>query len=312
MISLRRILTQSRRGQRAVSQSVHVFIGDVSRGLFEVGHSTLALVGFLLVVGAVFAASRADVRHEAEVYAFGWLQSRHEARHESVTGAEPLIVAMPAQRDAAERATAVDMRELTRQQVAVAQWLSRRYRVAPEPISRLVKEAWQVGRLVGMDPALILAVMAVESNFNPFAQSPVGAQGLMQVMTRVHNEKYEPFGGHLAAFDPVTNLRVGVQVLKECITRAGGLEAGLRYYVGAANLALDGGYANKVLSERDYLSSVAGGRNVALNAPLNTKPSATIVAKPPAAKDPMVVDPQNADKAPGAEQVATARRMTAT
>ena len=59
--------------------------------------------------------------------------------------------------------------------------------------------------------------MAVESSFNPFAQSPVGAQGLMQVMTKVHDDKYEAFGGSHAAFDPVTNLRVGVQVLKECI-----------------------------------------------------------------------------------------------
>jgi soluble lytic murein transglycosylase-like protein len=65
----------------------------------------------------------------------------------------------------------------------------------------------------------------------------VGAQGLMQVMTRVHDDKYEAFGGNLAAFDPLTNLRVGVQVLKECIQRAGGLEEGLRYYVGAANLS---------------------------------------------------------------------------
>ena len=78
--------------------------------------------------------------------------------------------------------------------------------------------------------------MAVESSFNPFAQSPVGAQGLMQVMTKVHDDKYEAFGGSLAAFDPVTNLRVGVQVLKECIRRAGSLEAGLRFYVGAGNL----------------------------------------------------------------------------
>jgi hypothetical protein len=61
-------------------------------------------------------------------------------------------------------------------------------------------------------------VVAIESNFNPFAQSAVGAQGLMQVMTRVHNQKYEAFGGTLAAFDPVSNLRVGVQVLRECIS----------------------------------------------------------------------------------------------
>jgi hypothetical protein len=84
----------------------------------------------------------------------------------------------------------------------------------------LVQEAWQIGQRAGLDPTLILAIMAVESSFNPFAQSPVGAQGLMQVMTRVHDDKYEAFGGVHAAFDPVSNLRVGVQVLKDCIASA--------------------------------------------------------------------------------------------
>ena len=120
--------------------------------------------------------------------------------------------------------------------------------------------------------------MAIESSFNPFAQSPVGAQGLMQVMTRVHNDKYEPFGGKLAAFDPVTNLRVGVLVLKECIARAGGLEAGLRHYVGAANLEDDGGYAGKVLAEQSHLIRVAAGQQVAVNV---TNHVASAVVAPP-------------------------------
>ena len=116
--------------------------------------------------------------------------------------------------------------------------------------------------------------MAVESSFNPFAQSPVGAQGLMQVMTKVHDDKYEAFGGRHAAFDPVTNLRVGVQVLKECIARAGSLEAGLRYYVGAANLADDGGYAGKVLVEQNILRQVAGRQARAAAGPPRAAPAA--------------------------------------
>ena len=109
--------------------------------------------------------------------------------------------------------------------------------------------------------------MAVESGFNPFAQSPVGAQGLMQVMTGVHSDKYEIFGGRLAAFDPVTNLRVGVKVLQECIQRAGSVQAGLKFYVGAANLVDDGGYADKVMAEHGRLRQVATGRAVPLSAP---------------------------------------------
>ena len=140
--------------------------------------------------------------------------------------------------------------------------LARRYKVAPEPVSRLVQEAWTVGHRVGLDPTLILAIMAVESSFNPFAESAVGAQGLMQVMTRVHTDKYQNFGGHFAAFDPVSNLRVGVKVLQECIARAGSLEGGLKFYVGAAHVEDDGGYVGKVLAEHQRLLQVAGGRTV--------------------------------------------------
>jgi len=104
----------------------------------------------------------------------------------------------------------------------------------------------------------------VESGFNPFAQSPVGAQGLMQVMTRVHSDKYESFGGELAAFDPLTNLRVGAKVLLDCIQRNGSVEGGLRAYVGAANLPDDGGYAAKVLAEHARLTQVAAGRAIPL------------------------------------------------
>jgi len=142
----------------------------------------------------------------------------------------------------------------------VAYWLSKKYRVAAEPLSVLVSEAYQIGKRTKLDPTLILAIMAIESSFNPFAQSHVGAQGLMQVMTRVHGDKYESAGGTLTAFDPVTNMRVGVKVLQECIARAGSLEGGLRYYVGAANLDDDGGYAAKVLAEHERLRQVAAGR----------------------------------------------------
>jgi hypothetical protein len=127
--------------------------------------------------------------------------------------------------------------------------------------------------------------MAVESSFNPFAQSPVGAQGLMQVMTKVHDDKYEAFGGSHAAFDPVTNLRVGVLVLKECIARAGSLEAGLRYYVGAANID-DGGYVMKVLVEQNILRQLAGQKPLPLPA---RRPAA--VAEAAESEAPAVVAP---------------------
>ena len=259
MNALQRSISLVRAVRTGTARSTSVFVRDVGHGLLEVSHNTLALLGLVLVGMTLFAASHADLRQTAETQMLGWLQARHEARAEptQVTPAEEV-----SEPDAVSRATATDPKDLNRQQAAVANWLSRRYRVAPEPISRLVQEAWAVGSRAGLDPTLILAIMAIESSFNPFAQSPVGAQGLMQVMTKVHDDKYGPFGGVLAAFDPVTNLRVGVQVLKECIARAGSLEAGLRFYVGAGNLADDGGYAGKVLSEQNHLRSVAGGKAV--------------------------------------------------
>jgi soluble lytic murein transglycosylase-like protein len=153
-------------------------------------------------------------------------------------------------------------------------------------------------------------VMAVESSFNPFAQSAVGAQGLMQVMTKVHNDKYEAFGGNHAAFDPVTNLRVGVQVLKECIARAGSLEAGLRYYVGAANLTEDGGYASKVLNEQQSLRLVASGKNVPLRTGIVSVAAPTAAQSPmpaTAPKDEVSAPAANAEQARVSEQVALLR-----
>jgi hypothetical protein len=242
---------------RAVFRTLATFAADVLRGMLVISHNALAVIGLLLVSVALFAAGRDDLHQKAELEFLGWLQGRQEAR------IEPAQAALWSEVSAAEamaRATASDPKELDQQQAAVAHWLARRYRVAPEPISRLVQEAWSVGQRAALDPTLILAIMAIESSFNPFAQSTVGAQGLMQVMTKLHDDKYEPFGGTHAAFDPIANLRVGVAVLKECIARAGSLEAGLRYYVGAANLPGDGGYVGKVLAEQQSMRLVMTGK----------------------------------------------------
>jgi len=289
----------------AVARSGAVFIKDVGHGLLEVSHNSLAVLGLVTVGVVLFAASQADFRHALETQTLSWLQARHEARlPPAVTEGDPDL----GEPDAIARATASDPRDLDKRQAAVAMWLSRRYKVAPEPVSRLVQEAWMVGELVKLDPTLILAVMAVESSFNPFAQSPVGAQGLMQVMTKVHDDKYVAFGGKHAAFDPVTNLRVGVQVLKECISRAGSLEGGLRHYVGAANLPHDGGYAGKVLAEQATLRQVAGGKVVAVNAP-RPIPVASPQPKPDAAAVPIPVPIKTDDKQP-AEQIAALGKLS--
>ena len=238
---------------KTMANGLRTFASDIAQGLFEVTHNGFAMLGLAVVFVIVTLSVRPELRDLGEAELWGWLQ----ARQISLVGEENEVEVETA---AVDRATAADPKELPKQQANVAFWLSKKYRVAPEPLSALVAEAYDIGRRTKLDPTLILAIMAVESGFNPFAQSAMGAQGLMQVMTKIHGDKYETFGGNLAAFDPVTNLRVGVKVLQECISRAGSLEGGLRFYVGAANLEGDSGYAGKVLAEHARLQAVAAGR----------------------------------------------------
>lgn len=225
----------------------------VTKGFFQLTHNSFALIGLAVLFAAMALLARPELRQVGEIKLFSWLQERQQ----EVSGMVSDLVAI-------DRATAADPKELPKQQAAVAFWLSKKYRVAPEPISALVSEAYSIGARVKIDPTLILAVMAVESGFNPFAQSSVGAQGLMQVMTKIHSDKYQSFGGKFAAFDPLANLHVGVKVLQDCIRMAGSVEGGLKYYVGAANMESDGGYASKVMAEHARLQQVVQGRKVPL------------------------------------------------
>ncbi|MBY4595455.1 lytic transglycosylase domain-containing protein [Ottowia caeni] len=239
-----------------LGRGMRTFAGDVAEGFFEIMHNGFALVGLAVVFCIIMLSTRPELRQQGEERLTSWLTARQVA----ALGIRP-------EPDAIERATAANPGDLPREQANVAYWIAKKYKVAPEPLAALVAEAYAVGRGIRLDPTLILAVMAVESSFNPFAQSPVGAQGLMQVMTEIHSDKYLHFGGQYAAFDPKTNLRVGVKVLQECIARAGSIEGGLRYYVGAANLPSDGGYAKKVLAEHARLYQVAKGKPMPDNMP---------------------------------------------
>ena len=296
-----------RRARSATARSLLVFVRDVGGGMLEVSHNTLALVGLVALTLGLFAGGRSEMRQQVEQFTLEWLQTRQEAR-DVASGNVLVTVSEP---EAVSRATAADLKDLPRQQATLATWIARRYKVAPEPVGALVQEAWSIGQRVGLDPTLILAIMAVESSFNPFAQSAVGAQGLMQVMTRVHDDKYVAFGGIRAAFDPISNLRVGVLVLKECIARAGSVQEGLRYYVGAALLESDGGYASRVLVEQGHMRRVVDGRQVALNASNAPPPQAPVLAPSLPPSRPALVESAPAAPASGAagpsEQVALLR-----
>lgn len=240
------------------------FLSDVVQGFIAITHNGFALLGLAVMFTALTLGTQPELRHEGEARLLGWLQAR--LVDFTAPSTEP---------DSAEPVTAMTPQQLPKKQAAVALWLSKKYGVAPEPISALVAQTYQIAQHSKLEPTLILAVMAIESGFNPYAQSPVGAQGLMQVVTKVHSDKYEVFGGNYAAFDPFSNLRVGVKVLQDCVARAGSVEGGLKCYVGATNMETDNGYSAKVLAEQQRLVSVANG-----NKPSNNAAQAVPVSAP--------------------------------
>ncbi len=139
---------------------------------------------------------------------------------------------------------------------AVGDYLARRYRVSSEMTTTVVAKAHAIGAELKLDPLLILAVISVESRFNPLAESLAGAKGLMQIIPRYHQDKFDPLGGEKVAFDPLVNIVVGAKILKEYLRRTGDLADALQLYVGASSDENENGYTGKVLAERERLSLV--------------------------------------------------------
>lgn len=224
---------------------------DVAFGAMATARFFVTLAGCATLLAAAAIVGNASVRDRLmqHVQVTAWINP--------VSAVAAGVEAKP--EATAARAVVID-EKTEAQQRNVTQYLARRYRVADEAVRLLVAAAYETGREIGLDPLLILAVMAIESSMNPFAQSPVGAQGLMQVMTRVHTEKFEPHGGEHAALDPIANIKVGSAILNDLIRRGGSIERGLQLYVGAGNLPDDGGYGARVLGERGRISMAAAGR----------------------------------------------------
>ncbi|MGA1660242.1 MAG: transglycosylase SLT domain-containing protein [Burkholderiaceae bacterium] len=151
---------------------------------------------------------------------------------------------------------------LSPEQARTARWIARRYRVALAPIEQIVQHAFESGSQFRVDPYLVLAVIAVESRFNPVAESSVGAMGLMQVMPQVHRERFQRHGGTDAALNPWANIDVGAGILREYLDRYKTIEAALSAYVGMGP-AGQTQYPEKVLRMRERLYAAAQGRVLA-------------------------------------------------
>lgn len=200
---------------------------------------SLLIAGLMLVVGVVHLVSYRLVA-DAAVWTDG-----------------SLVRQAPADDDALVTA-AGDAPELLPPMQGALDYVTRRYKVSPQALQPVFEAVQMVATERRIDPLLIVAVIGVESGFNPFAESTFGAQGLMQIIPRFHMDKV-PDGvgtGSGAFLDPVNNIRIGAQILEEAIRRRGGLVAGLQYYAGASNPE-DSSYANKVLAEKQRLEQAA-------------------------------------------------------
>lgn len=147
---------------------------------------------------------------------------------------------------------------LDAQQRAITGHISRKYGVSTDVVGELVRTAFAAGKQYGIDPLLVVAIMAVESSFNPIAESVAGAKGLMQIIPKYHPEKFAEYGGEHAAFDPRVNILVGVRIVREYLMMASGdLFTALQTYAGALG---DRGaaYTHRVLNEKDLLDTLAG------------------------------------------------------
>lgn len=179
-------------------------------------------LGAVTVVVSIVLAVSPDARHAAQGKLLEWLAAR--ALRDAQAEGDGRF---------ASRLVARDLSEVTPGQAAVARHLGQTYSVAAEPVAALVHEAHRLGPTLGIAPHLLLAVAAVESNFHPYIQSPAGAQGLMQIMTRIHDKRLQAEGGSIVVFDAIVNLRVGARILHDCIRIMGGsTEAGLNFYLG--------------------------------------------------------------------------------
>jgi hypothetical protein len=236
-----------------VPGGLRVFAQDVASGMASAARFVVTFAGCISLVAIAVAVGDSRIRdatlQQVETIVAGFVAKE--------AAAEPANL-MPA--GMTPVGTTVAKSQVDPAQRHVVTYLARRYRVADGALRPVVAAAYDSGRELGLDPLLILAVTAIESSMNPFAESVVGAQGLMQVMTRVHADKFEAHGGEDAALDPIANVKVGSAILSELIRRGGSVERGLQLYVGAGNMVDDGGYGARVLAEHGRLRLAASGK----------------------------------------------------
>lgn len=205
--------------------------------LFSLARGALALVGLAAVLAISLPVPRDALFRQAAALVVG-----AETAAGAVSAAGPIQVAS-------------NESAMEREQRALTEFIARRYRVSDEATAGFVATAYRAGREYSLDPLLILAVMAIESRYNPVAESSVGARGLMQIMPRYHLDKLVEHGGAQALLEPEVNIQVGARILREYLRRFGEIESALQMYAGAFDEPT-AQYSGKVLAEKARLLQV--------------------------------------------------------
>jgi soluble lytic murein transglycosylase-like protein len=206
--------------------------------IWSAARALLALLGLAVVLAAALPAHREALLRPLAAWAEAW------GEEASIV---PPVSAGTIQPGAAS--------PTAREQRAVTEFIAKRYRVAQDATAGFVATAYRVGGEWKVDPLLLLAVMAIESRYNPVAESNMGARGLMQVIPKFHAEKLAEHGGESALLDPHVNIQVGAQILREYMRRFGETETALQMYAGAFDEP-SSSYAFKVLAERARLEQM--------------------------------------------------------
>lgn len=212
-----------------------------NNSIFSYFHIDLAVIG---LAGMLFLA--------------GWAANRFDSVWATPQAAAAAVIGAPPSPQGAPGTKS----QLSPAMNSALESVAQRYRVSPEALQAVFETAQAAANSRGLDPLLIIAIIGIESGFNPYAQSPMGAMGLMQVIPRYHQDKLPKAAGKAAFLDPASNVQVGSQVLQEAIRRQGGLMEGLQYYGGVSDDP-DQSYANRVITEKQRLEQAARRREAA-------------------------------------------------
>lgn len=122
-----------------------------------------------------------------------------------------------------------------------------KYKRPVDDIRNIVNLAHELSVANGIEPTLTLAIIATESGFNPKAENPSSAAGLMQILQYMHKRTIQGYGGDV--FDPETNIKTGLDILSRFWIWTGSEREAVSHYGGD----LSGAYYTKVLRNRIWI-----------------------------------------------------------